>query len=270
MSFEDSVMLQPARSGAPHGKLKIFFVTEDDPLYVSHFFRVFLEEYPRDRIDITGITVMRAFNEPIWKTGKRLVRSYGALDSLRLGTCYAWAKSTGRGISRMARRVGTGGPHTTSVNRPDYIRELQALDLDLIVSVAAPEIFRLELLRTPRLGCLNVHSGRIPRYRGMMPCFWQVLHGEDAITITIHRMTERLDAGDVLRTRSVPVRDRDSLHRILIDTKRASARLLIEVIEALSAGRMEASRPDESETGYFSFPGRKDVQAFRRCGFRIL
>ena len=74
-----------------------------------------------------------------------------------------------------------------------------------------PDIFLPELLNAPRLGCINVHSGRLPNYRGMMPTFWQMLRGEHVITITVHRMAQKLDAGDVLATQSFPLKRSDSL-----------------------------------------------------------
>ena len=73
------------------------------------------------------------------------------------------------------------------------------------MSVAAPEIFLPELLNIPRLGYINLHSGRLPSYRGMMPTFWQMLRGEQAITISVHRMAQKLDLGDVLATQSFPL-----------------------------------------------------------------
>ena len=42
-------------------RLRILFVTEDDPLYVIQFFKVFFSEYPRDKLDIIGTTVVDAF-----------------------------------------------------------------------------------------------------------------------------------------------------------------------------------------------------------------
>ena len=50
------------RSGE-HRRLRVFFVTEDDPIYVAEFFNVFLADYPRESFEVVGITVARAFNE---------------------------------------------------------------------------------------------------------------------------------------------------------------------------------------------------------------
>jgi methionyl-tRNA formyltransferase len=157
-----------------------------------------------------------------------------------------------------------------SVNQPEYVKQIRVIAPDVIVSVAAPEIFKPELLGIPRLGCINLHSGRLPAYRGMMPTFWQMLRGEPAITITVHRMAEKLDAGDVLATRLFAIKRSDSLDRIIKGTKCEGARLLIGVLRDLQAGRAQSTPLDMKQASYFSFPKREDVREFRKRGHRLL
>jgi methionyl-tRNA formyltransferase len=159
---------------------------------------------------------------------------------------------------------------TGSVNHPNYIEQVRAIAPDVIVSVAAPEIFKPALLDIPRLGCINIHSGRLPTYRGMMPTFWQMLHGEAAITITVHRMAEKLDAGDVLATTLFNIKRSDSLDRVIRETKREGAKLLIRVLRDLRADRAQPTPLDLTQASYFSFPKPEDVRKFRERGHRPL
>ena len=156
------------------------------------------------------------------------------------------------------------------VSEPEFIEQVRAIAPDLIVSVAAPEIFKPTLLGIPRLGCINMHSGRLPTYRGMMPTFWQMLRGEPAVTITVHRMAEKLDAGDVLATQLFPIRRGDSLDRVIKGTKREGARLLIGVLRDLRTDRAQSTPLDMDQAGYFSFPKPDDVREFRKRGYRLL
>jgi methionyl-tRNA formyltransferase len=252
------------------GKMRVLFITEDDPLYVIRFFEVFFAEYPRDEFDIVAITVDEAFHEPIWKTARRMLRFYGPAGFVRLGTRFAAAKARGRSIATLARAAGVRELSCQSVNDPDYVKQARALEPDVIVSVAAPEIFRKDILNVARLRCVNIHSGRLPTYRGMMPTFWQLVEGEDHVTVTVHEMVEKLDAGDVLGTREFPLRDRDVLDRVIVGTKQAGARLMIDVLRRIAAGTDEPQPLDMSEKGYFSFPKPEDVRRFRARGHRLL
>ena len=257
-------------SSTPVRRLRVVMVSENDPLYVVQFFSSFFERYPRDEFDLCGITVAKAFHEPLWKTARRMWHFYGPVDFARLFARFARARLRGDSIEKLAAKHGIRCLPTVSINAPEYVRQVRALDPDVIVSVAAPEIFRAEILSAARLGCINIHSGRLPRYRGMMPTFWQMLHGERFATLTVHAMAPKLDAGDVLATQEFELRDRDTLDRVISETKRAGATLMITVLRQLASGTATAQALDMSNAGYFRFPTPTDVRAFRGRGHRLL
>ena len=257
---------------SPEGdKLRVLVVTEDDPLYVVKFFEVFFAEWPREEIDLVGITISAAFHEPIHKTARRMLSFYGPVDFVRLCVRYAMVKARRYSIATLAQRAGVPLVPAASVNDEAYVAKARdELRPDVIVSVAAPEIFKKGILGAARRGCINIHCGRLPIYRGMMPNFWQLLHGEPAATLTVHEMVEKLDAGGILQTYEFPLRERDSLDRVITGTKQESARLMLGVLRAFRAGEVQATPLDMTGKKYFSFPKPKDVREFRRRGHRML
>ena len=128
-------------------KLKVLIVTEDDPLYVIRFFDVFFEEYPRDKIEISAITIDNAFHEPLWKTASCLIRFYGPMNFVRLLGRFVQAKLTRRSIARLARQEGIAELPCTSINDPAYVAKVRSLNPDIIMSVCAPEIFKKSGIR---------------------------------------------------------------------------------------------------------------------------
>ncbi len=265
MSSENSKTSQPQAD-----KLRVLFVTEDDPLYVIQFFKVFFAEYPRNKLDIIGTTVVEAFHEPIWKTAWRMFRFYGLVDFIRLSLRFVGVKLRGESIANLAKKNGIEVVPANSVNSLEYIKTAESLVPDVVVSVAAPEIFRDEILGVPRIKCINIHSGRLPIYRGMMPNFWQLLNGESHATITVHEMAKKLDAGGVIKTKDFPLKDRDSLDRVIVGTKQDGARLMIEVLCDIQSGKLDATQLDMKDASYFSFPQPKDVRALRKRGHKML
>lgn len=251
-------------------KLRLLFVTEDDPLYVIRFFEVFFDEYPRDQIEIVGVSVQEAFHEPIWKTARRMLRFYGPVDFVRLCFRYVGVKLRGDSIAKLAQAKGLPLVPCGSVNDPAYIERVRGINPDVVASVAAPEIFRKDILGVPSLGCINIHSGKLPIYRGMMPNFWQLLHGEKHAVVTVHEMVEKLDAGGILGTLEWPLEARDSLDRVITGTKRDGARLMLDVLLKMKRGEATATPLDMTGKKYFSFPKPADVKAFRQRGHRML
>jgi len=256
--------------GPPDRPLRVLLVTEDDPLYVIRFFEVFFDEYPPGEIEIVGVSVQDAFHEPKHKTFRRILRFYGPVDFVRLLWRYGLAKLRGDSIEKLARSRGLPIIPCDSVNRDGYHERVRAIEPDVIVSVAAPEVFKKGILEIPPLGCVNIHSGKLPVYRGMMPNFWQLLHGEEHAVVTVHEMVEKLDAGGILKTLEWPLRENDSLDRVITGTKQDGARLMIEVLKGLKDGTIEAKPLDMGGKKYFSFPTPKDVKQFRERGHRMI
>jgi methionyl-tRNA formyltransferase len=264
-----------ARSGSDDGRpgsrrLRVLFVTEDDPIYVIRFFDTFLAEYPREEFEVVGMTIVAPFRESLVATGRRVLRVYGAAASARLAAKFAEAKLRRRSIATLTRREGIPLVPTGSVNDQAYLARLRDLAPDVIVSVAAPEIFREGILSAPRLGCVNLHSGRLPKFRGMMPTFWQMLDGEPKATVTVHEMAPEIDAGRILGTEDCAIREHDTVDRVMSEAKAVGARLMIRVLRELASDTAVPRPLDMAEASYYSFPTRQDARELLRRGHRLL
>ncbi len=94
----------------------------------------------------------------------------------------------------------------------DQIREW---DPDVIVVVAYGQFLGSKILGMPRLGCLNVHLSLLPRYRGAAPIHRCIENGDTVSGVTIMRMDQGMDSGDILMQVEEPVQPDDtagSLH----------------------------------------------------------
>jgi methionyl-tRNA formyltransferase len=261
--------------------LRLLFITQEDPFYVRLFFEEFLAHYAR-RDEIAGVVIAPTMGK---KRLGRLVRQmydfYGPFDFLRMGLRYGYYKC----MSRLGRRWRRGRFYsirqvcehyrvpvmeTPDVNAAAFLARLRTLGLDLIVSVAAPQIFRDDLLAIPRYGCLNIHNAKLPKYRGMLPNFWQMFHGEKAAGTTIHRINARLDDGEILLQHETPIVPGESLESLICRTKRLGAHLMIEALQAIREGRIQPLPNNTDEATYFSFPTRAQVREFRARGYRLI
>ena len=265
-------------------KLRIIFFTQEDPFYVKVFFEEFLKT--SGKLDeIEGIVISKPLGRRSKvRLGLEMYGLYGLVDFLRMGIRYAYAKSMGallvrssgvgnkgKGytISQLGRGYGLNVIERSDLNSSEFIKMIGGYGPDLFISVASPMIFGEKLLAVPRLGCINIHSAPLPWYRGMLPNFWQLYHGEKEAGITVHRMDRGIDTGDVIIQKYVPIESGDSLSDVIRKSKRLGARMMIEVIEQFRHGRV-TYRTLGGKGSYFSFPTRRDVMEFRRRGFRML
>jgi methionyl-tRNA formyltransferase len=232
---------------------------------------------------VVGITILPALMpKQTWSSTLRdHLALYGPAQFLRQSFRYA----ARRGLDLAARRIplpdfysvdavarhwGLRRIETHSVNAQAYLEELRALDLDVIVSVNASQVFKSGILTLPRLGCINVHGALLPRYRGRLPSFWVLANGESETGATVHFMNESLDDGPILLQERVPIEANDTQDSLIRKTKRKGAELVIEALERLERGQIETLPNDRSQATYYSFPTRADGQSLRRRGRRFL
>lgn len=135
---------------------------------------------------------------------------------------------------------------------------IRAFAPDLIVVACFPWRFPVPLLAIPRIGCLNVHPSLLPENRGPDPLFWTFRHGDRRTGVTIHLMTEALDAGPIARQAEIPVEDGVSEALLEQSCAQVGGQLLVEAVFALAGGSLVPTPQDEQHATYYPQPGPLD------------
>ncbi|NGQ93814.1 methionyl-tRNA formyltransferase [Brevibacillus sp. SYP-B805] len=154
--------------------------------------------------------------------------------------------------------------HGLPVLQPEKIKESGALDEllayqpELIVTAAYGQILPKRLLEAPRHGCINVHASLLPKYRGGAPIHKCIVEGEQESGVTIMYMVEALDAGDMLAKVRVPIEERDTVGTLHAKLAAAGARLLVDTLPELLAGRIEPVPQNHAEATFAPNIKRED------------
>lgn len=123
---------------------------------------------------------------------------------------------------------------------------LQRLDPDLIAVAAYGKILPVDILNLPRLGCVNVHSSLLPRYRGAAPINWAILNGEEETGVTIMYMAEGMDTGDILAQAKTPININENASQLFGRLAEMGADLLVDTVAALEAGTVKPVPQEEA------------------------
>ncbi len=135
--------------------------------------------------------------------------------------------------------------------RDESIREkIAAADADCIVVAAYGKILRKDILEATRLGCINVHSSLLPRYRGAAPINWAVINGDRISGVSTMQLDEGVDTGDILmqaETAIAPDETAGELHdRLAV----MGAELLVKTLELAEKGMLDPVKQDDSLSCY--------------------
>ncbi|NLF34834.1 MAG: methionyl-tRNA formyltransferase [Clostridiales bacterium] len=143
--------------------------------------------------------------------------------------------------------------HGIPVFQPDKLRDgaameqIRALAPELIVVAAYGRILPDDILAYPPLGCINVHSSLLPKYRGAAPINWAILNGEDETGVTIMHMAAELDAGDIIAQERTPIGPDETAAQLYDRLALLGAGLLRGTVEEIGAGRAGRTSQDHAK-----------------------
>jgi methionyl-tRNA formyltransferase len=145
----------------------------------------------------------------------------------------------------LARRLRVPLLVPRDVRDPGFLRRLRDFAPDVLLVVTFPVKLPNLLLELPRIAAVNLHPSFLPGYRGACPEFWVIRNGEATTGITLHRMTERFDAGEILGQRRLPIRADDTMLSLTERMLQPGFDLVMELLESCRAGQPLVGRPQD-------------------------
>ncbi|MDQ7011305.1 MAG: methionyl-tRNA formyltransferase, partial [Mariprofundaceae bacterium] len=172
-------------------------------------------------------------------------------------------------VSQPDRRAGRGMRLTPSpvkqaavaagieVITPERLRDnaealawLQGRDADVLIVVAFGMILPRPWLDAPRCGAVNVHASLLPRWRGAAPIERAILAGDAETGVCIMRMEEGLDTGGVYIEARISIGPQTTGAELRDRLAGMGARLLLESLPDIVAGKLKPVPQDESGVTY--------------------
>jgi len=136
------------------------------------------------------------------------------------------------------------------INSQQNLEILKKFSPDIFLVCEYGQIFGKEILKIPKILPINIHLSLLPKYRGAAPVNWAIIKGETQTGITFHRITLKVDAGEIIYQEKFPIEVKESslsLHSKLI--KRVT-QILPHFLESLEKGNFRLIPQDEKEASY--------------------
>jgi methionyl-tRNA formyltransferase len=154
-----------------------------------------------------------------------------------------------------------GAQQLNRVNTLDYDRFADTKP-DLVVSIRYMTILKDDVIKLPRLGVINLHSGLLPSYQGVMATFWALLYKERTIGTTLHYIEDsKIDTGSIILASATKANYQRSYYWNVLNIYRAGVDNVLRTITQLSAGEHLLSTPQSGEARYYSFPNAQQISS---------
>lgn len=148
----------------------------------------------------------------------------------------------------------------TRAREESFLAQLQSLRPELIVVAAYGQILPQAILDLPGLGCLNVHTSLLPKYRGAAPIQWAILDGETETGVTIMKMDAGLDTGDILAREKISIGPDETSAALHDRLAQLGAKLLLATIPRWAAGEITPEKQPNTGVSYARKVTREDAR----------
>lgn len=130
------------------------------------------------------------------------------------------------------------------------IDELKKYDADLFVVIAYGGILPSDILSIPKFYSLGLHASLLPKYRGAAPINWAILNGEETTGVTVFKLSEEMDTGDIILQRRVEILDSDDAGTLSLKLSEEGSHLLLEVMGLIEERKERFIKQREEDATY--------------------
>lgn len=169
-----------------------------------------------------------------------------------------------------AEKLGLQVFQPKSLKNNESFELIKELSPDVIVVAAYGKILPKNILDFPKFGCINVHASLLPKYRGAAPIQWSVINGDDKAGVTIMKMAEGIDTGDIISQKEITININDTALYMFDTLSEIGADLLIETLKDIENGTATFTKQDDSLSSYASMLDKSISEIdFNKSAFNV-
>jgi len=258
--------------------MRTFIITMDDPVQTKSFISKIIEA---KKNDIIGLAVSKGDRLTIQKNKSKfeyvlslflIMGLYHFTKNSAITIVHKIKKtahsffpklfndSTVRGV---AEKYGIKTWQIKTPNNKQFLEEIRKLDIDVIIN-QSQNILKSELLSIPKVGVINRHNALLPKNRGRLTPFWVLYKGEEETGVSIHFVTEELDAGDIIVQKKFPVSPKDNFNTIVKKNYEIAPIAMLEALDKLERGETDFTSNNDDQATYNTTPTLKEAWEYRK------
>lgn len=146
--------------------------------------------------------------------------------------------------------------------------KIEQFSPDILISLACPQKLPPEIILLPKYGSYNVHSALLPKYKGVNAIFWAMLNNEKEIGVTLHKMNEKLDEGDIIIQKKINIYENETYVSIANRVIQVGSDIINNFIINFNLFYGNGVKQEKIDS-YFSYPQKKDRILFHTRGKRF-
>lgn len=246
--------------------LRVIFVTSQVTYVPRNYEDLFSEFFKHvEDVEVAGLILLNNLDLPLLKSVAGL--KYLGANKVQRTLCKNIFTLPLKKREKIFKKRNIEVKSFKTMNDKEAVEWVKSKNIDVIVNVRTRCIYKNEILSVPRLGCINIHHGILPKYRGTM-CDLYALSENRSTGFTIHQMNKKIDDGVIFKAIEVS----SGTHQDYIDYLQIGASVegqeLAELMSETSRlGHFPKGIANQCEQKiYTKNPTREQVKKFKKNG----
>ena len=122
--------------------------------------------------------------------------------------------------------------------------------VDIIVVIAFAQFLNSKILNLPKIGCFNIHTSILPKYRGAAPIQYALLNGDSSTGVSIQKMVKKMDAGEIGHFKECPISNNETAASLFDKLKLLAAEEIKAFLDRLISDEITWRGQDENQVSY--------------------
>ena len=149
------------------------------------------------------------------------------------------------------KRMGFDVFQPVDVNDQRFIKKVKVLAPDITILAGYGPIVKRDFISIAKFGCINLHGGKLPKYRGSSPMNWALINGDNNFTITIIQVDLGVDTGNVLIEKTFQINDNDTIAELHEIANKNFPKLLLKVLYQIEKKTIKTKIQDMESYSYY-------------------
>lgn len=150
-----------------------------------------------------------------------------------------------------AKKMGLKVHQSPNINKDVELWNLcSLLKPDIIIVFAFAQFLSEKFLQLPSIGCFNIHTSLLPKYRGAAPIVYCILNGDRETGVTIQKMVKKMDAGDIAHNKRIPISNEETGETLAVKLKKLSVGALLEFKNKIQDRTLSYIPQDEASVSF--------------------
>jgi len=132
----------------------------------------------------------------------------------------------------------------------EAVAVLKKYKADIFVVVSYGKLLSFEALSLPRFYSIGLHASLLPKYRGASPINWAILNGEEKTGVTVFKLSEKMDAGEIIMRKDTEILGSDNTETLSVELSNLGADLLARAVDAIDEGKSQFIEQAETEVTF--------------------